>query len=134
MRASLLQRVLAVADCLFGLALLGLYGGTLLHTRVWPPTLEQRAVLLVAVSVLPIAALGLRCPLAAGIVQFGTAFIGNQLLHESTLPDLRALSSLSMALSGAILAAAVFRGIFEITQEAFGQAEDQDEKRATGAL
>ncbi len=81
----------------------------------------------------PIAILSLRFPLAAGIAQFSTAFIGNQLLHDSPLLDLRACSSVSMALSMAILFAEVFRGIHEVTREAFGEIEDQDEKRAAEA-
>jgi hypothetical protein len=38
-----------------------------------------------------------------------------------------------MVLALALLFVAVFRGILEITQEAFGEAEDTDEKQAAGA-
>jgi hypothetical protein len=38
-----------------------------------------------------------------------------------------------MTLALALLSVVVFRGILEITQEAFGEAEDTDDKRATGA-
>jgi hypothetical protein len=77
--------------------------------------------------------LAFRFPLVAGIAQFSVAFIGNQLLHEAPFPSLRAFSSASMTLALALLSAVVFRGILEITQEAFGEAEDTDDKRATGA-
>jgi hypothetical protein len=69
----------------------------------------------------------------AGIAQFSSAFIGNQMLHDAPLPDLRAFSSASMVLALAIIFIAVLRGILEITQEAYGEVEDRDEKRATGA-
>ena len=128
-----LQNVLAVSNCFFGLLLLWLYGPLLFHTHPWPPSLEQQVLLLVAGSVLPIAVLALRFPLVAGIAQFSTAFIGNQLLHEAPLPDLRLCSSVSMTIAFAILFVAVFRGVLEITQEAFGEAEDQDDKQAAGA-
>jgi hypothetical protein len=133
MSARLLQIVLVAGNCLFGVLLLALYGPALLHARAWPPNLENQVLLLVAGSVLPLAILAIRFPLVAGIAQFSAAFIGNQLLHEAPLPDLRAFSSASMVLAMAILLVAVFRGILEITQEAFGEVEDSDEKRATGA-
>jgi hypothetical protein len=77
--------------------------------------------------------MAVRFPLVAGIAQFSTAFIGNQLLHEAPLRDLRACSSASMALALALLFVAVLRGILEVTQEAFGEAEEQDEQQAAGA-
>ena len=120
-------------NCFFGLLLLGLYGPILIHTRAWPPSLAQEALLLVAASVVPFAVLSVRFPLVAGIAQFSTAYIGNQLLREAPLPELRAFSSISMMLALVILAVAVFRGIFEITQEAFGEAEPQEKKRTAGA-
>jgi hypothetical protein len=133
----LVHTVLVGANCLFGLLLLGLYGPTLLHTRAWPPNLEQESLLLVAASVLPLAVMAARFPLVAGIAQFSTAYIGNQLLHDAPLPDLRFFSSVSMVLALVILAVALFRGIFEITQEAFGHPEDpkenQQQRRATDA-
>jgi tellurite resistance protein TehA-like permease len=133
MSVRLLQNGFAVCNCLFGLLLLALYGPALMHTRVWPPSLEQQVLLLVVGSVVPLAILAIRFPLVAGIAQFSTAFIGNQLLHESPLPGLRAFSSVSRTIAMAILFVAVFAGILEITQEAFGEIEDSDEKRATGA-
>jgi hypothetical protein len=131
MRLRLLQIGLVAADGLFGLILIVRYGSTILAHQRWP--FEQQVALLVAGFVLPLAVASLRYPLAAGIGQFATAFIGNQLLHDAPLPALRLCSVISMVLALAMLVAAVFRGIFEITQEAFGQAEDQDEKRAAGA-
>jgi hypothetical protein len=133
MSVRLLQNGLAVGNCLFGLLLLALYGPALIHARAWPPGLEQQVLLLVVGAVVPLAILAIRFPLVAGIAQFSTAFIGNQMLHESPLPGLRAFSSASMTIALAILFAAVFAGILEITQEAFGEIEDQDEKRAADA-
>jgi Na+/phosphate symporter len=133
MGVRVLQTVLVAGNCLFGLLLLVLYGPPLLHTRAWPPSIEQEVLLLVAGSVFPLAVLAVRFPLVAGIAQFSTAFIGNQLLHEAPLPDLRICSSASMALALALLFVAVLRGILEITQEAFGEAEEPDEQQAAGA-
>jgi Na+/phosphate symporter len=133
MGVRVVQSVLLAGNCLFGLLLLVLYGPPLLHTRAWPPSLEQEVLLLVAGSVFPLAVLAVRFPLVAGIAQFSTAFIGNQLLHEAPLPDLRICSSASMALALALLFVAVLRGILEITQEAFGEAEEQDEQQAADA-
>ncbi|HEX4310872.1 MAG TPA: hypothetical protein VHZ25_12645 [Acidobacteriaceae bacterium] len=132
MSVRLLQNIFAGGNCVFGSLLLAMYGPTLLHARAWPPSLEQQVLLLVTASVLPLAILAVRFPLVAGIAQFSSAFIGNQMLHDAPLPDLRAFSSASMAIALAILFVAVFRGILEITQEAYGEVEDQDEKRATG--
>ena len=89
MGVRILQNVLLAGNCLFGLLLLVLYGPPLLHTRAWPPSLEQEVLVLVAGSVFPLAVMAVRFPLVAGITQFSTAFIGNQLLHEAPLPDLR---------------------------------------------
>lgn len=125
--------VLIGGNCFLGVLLLGLYGPILLETRAWPPCLVQEVLLFVAASVLPLAVLSMRFPLVAGIAQFSTAYIGNRLLHDAPLPGLRAFSSISMMLALVILSVAVFRGILEITQEAFGEAEDRDEKRATDA-
>jgi hypothetical protein len=133
MSVRYLQISLAVGNCLFGLLLLEKYGRALLHAQAWPPNLDQQVLLLVAGSVLPIALCGLRFPLAAGLFQFSSAFIGNQLLHDAPLPDLRFCSSISMTMAFAILAVTVLRGILEVTREAFGEAEDQDEKQAARA-
>jgi len=125
--------VLIGGNCFLGLLLLGLYGPLLLHTRAWPPSLVQGVLVLIAVPVLPFAVLSMRFPLVAGIAQFSTACIGHQLLREAPLPELRAFSSISMLLALVILAVAVFRGIFAVTREAFGEAEPQDKNRAVGA-
>lgn len=133
MRVRLLQNVFVAGNCLFGALMLAFYAPALLHARAWPPSLEEQVLLLVAGSVLPLAVLAVRFPLVACIAQFSSAFIGNQLLHESPFPDLRACSSVSMTLAFAILFLAVLRGILEITQEAFGEVEDQDEEHAGAA-
>jgi len=130
MSVRLLQIALACGDCLFGVVLLARYGRGMLAYQPW--LLEQQVILLVVGCALPLALMSLRFPLVAGLAQFTTAFIGNQLLHEAPLPDLRLCSSISMAFALAILFAAVFRGILEITKEAFGESEEEDEKRATG--
>jgi len=127
------QKVLGVANCAYGVLLLSRFGRPLLHLAAWPPTLEQQVILLVAGSVLPIGLIGLRFPLFAGIAEFACAYIGNQMLHEAPLTDLRFFSTISMAAGFTILAFAVFHGILEVTREAFGQTEDTDEKRAQGA-
>lgn len=133
MVVRLVHNVLVGGNCFLGILLLGLYGPILFQTPAWPPSLLQQALLLVAGSVLPLAVLSVRFPLVAGLAQFSTAYIGNRLLHEAPLPDLRAFSSISMMLALVILAVALVRGILEITQEAFGEAEDRDEKPAVGA-
>lgn len=133
MGVRLLQNVFAAANCFFGFWLLAIYGPALLQLRAWRPGLEEQVLVLVAGAVLPLAILAFRFPLIAGIAQFSAAYIGNQLLHDSPLPDLRSLSSVSMVIALAILFIAVFRGILEITQEAFGEAEDHDQERAARA-
>ena len=134
MTLRILQMVLAVGNCLYGVVLLELYGRTALHIPLWPPSLDQQVLWLVALSVLPIAVIGLRFPLAAGILEFAAAFVGNQLLHDSPFPDLRLVSTISMTIAFIILGLSVFRGIIEVTREAFGEAEDTDERQAHGAI
>ena len=133
MSVRVLQTVCAVGNCVFGLILLALYGPALLHSRVWPPSLDQQVLVLVAGSAFPLAVLAVRFPLVGGIAQFSAAYLGNQLLHEAPLRTLREFSSASMMIALAILFVAVLRGILEITQEAFGEAEDADEQRAVSA-
>lgn len=133
MSLRLLQTAVALGNCLYGALLLGLYARAALQPSVWPITLDQQVLWLVAISVLPIAAFGLRFPLAAGIVEFSTAFIGNQMLHDAPFPDLRLVSSISMTIAFVILGLLVFSGILQVTREAFGEAEDQDERQAHGA-
>jgi hypothetical protein len=125
----LFQYVVASANCFFGLVLLALYGPALLHGHAWPPSLQQQVLLLVAGSALPLAVLAMRFPVIGGLAQFSAAYIGNQLLHEAPLHILRQCSWASMIFALAILFLAVFRGILEVTQEAFGEAEDADEKQ-----
>ncbi len=133
MSVRLLQNAVGAGNCLFGLILLALYGPALLHIRAWPLGLGQEVLLLVAGSVLPLAVVALRFPLIGGMGQFATAYIGNQLLHEAPLRVLRDFSSVSMAIALAIVLIAVFQGILEITQEAFGEIDDTDEQQAARA-
>lgn len=133
MTVRLLQNVCTGGNCVFGLLLLALYAPALLHGRAWPPSLVQQVLVLVAGLALPLAVLALRFPLIGGMAQFSTAYLGNQLLHEAPLRTLRDFSSASMAIALAIVFVAVFRGILEVTQEAFGEAEDMDEQPAARA-
>ena len=94
---------------------------------------QQQVLVLVAGSALPLAVLAVRFPVVGGMAQFSAAYIGNQLLHEAPLRVLREFSCVSMGIALAILFLAVFRGILEITQEAFGEAEDTDEPRVMRA-
>ncbi len=133
MSVRVLQTVCAAGNCVFGLMLLALYGPALMHSRVWPLSLDQQVLILVAGSAFPLAVLAVRFPLVGGMAQFCAAYLGNQLLHEAPLHRLRELSSASMMIALAILFVAVLRGILEITQEAFGEAEEADEQRAVSA-
>ncbi len=133
MSVRLLQILVTAGNCLFGLLLLAIYGPALLHSHAWPPSLEQQVLILVAGSALPLAVLALRLPVLGGLAQFAAAYIGNQLLHEAPLRVLREFSCISMGIALAILFLAVFRGILEITQEAFGEAEDPDEQQVMRA-
>ncbi|MFP5226590.1 MAG: hypothetical protein ACLGXA_03090 [Acidobacteriota bacterium] len=133
MRIRPLQNVVAVGNCLFGLMLAALYGPALVHIRAWPLSLGQEVLLLVAGSALPLAVVALRFPLVGGMAQFSMAYIGNQLLHEAPLRVLRDFSAVSMGIALTMLVIAVFRGILEITQEAFGEIEEADEQQAARA-
>ena len=130
MRIRRLQNACTTGNCVFGLVLLALYGPALLHSQAWPPSLMQQVLLLIAGSALPLAVVALRFPLVGAMAQFTTAYLGNQLVHEAPLRTLRDFSSVSMSIALVILFVAVFRGILEITQEAFGEADDTDEQRA----
>jgi hypothetical protein len=133
MNVRLLQTMVAAGNCLFGLLLLAIYGPALLHSHAWPPSLGQQVLVLVAGSALPLAVLAVRFPVVGGMAQFSAAYIGNQLLHEAPLHVLREFSCVSMGIALAILFLAVFRCILEITQEAFGEAEDSDEQHVMRA-
>ena len=128
-----LQLALAIGNCLYGALLLQMYGRPAFHAPLWPPSLDQQVLWLVAISVLPVAALGLRFPLLAGIFQFSCAFLGSQILHDAPFPDLRLISSISMTIALVALVLAVFRGILQVTREAFGEAEDQDDPQTLTA-
>jgi len=129
MSVRLLQNVVAGGNCFFGILLLAIYGPALEHSQAWPPGLEQQVLLLVAGCVLPLAIVVLRFPVIGGMAQFSAAYIGNQMLHEAPLRVLREFSRISMGIALAILFLAVFRGILEVTQEAFGEVEDTDEEQ-----
>ncbi|HEX4037706.1 MAG TPA: hypothetical protein VHX37_06580 [Acidobacteriaceae bacterium] len=133
MTLRVLQLVLAVGNGLYGGLLLWTYSRAAFHTPLWPPSLDQQVLWLVAVSVLPAALIGLRWPLLAGILEFACAFLGSQLLHDAPRPDLRLVSSISMTIALVILALAVFHGILQVTREAFGEAEEQDEPQTVNA-
>lgn len=128
-----LQFALSLGNCLYGGLLLELYAHRAFHSPLWPPTLDQQVLWLVAVSVLPVALIGLRFPLITGILEFSCAFLGNQLLHDAPYPDLRLISSISMSIAFVILGLAVLRGILQVTREAFGDTDDQEDHRIHGA-
>jgi hypothetical protein len=128
-----LQLALSIGNCLYGGLLLDLYARSAFRSPFWPPALDQQVLLLVAISILPIALIGLRFPLIAGILEFSCAFLGNQLLHDAPYPDLRLISSISMAIAIVILGLAVLRGILQVTREAFGESEEQEEHPIHGA-
>jgi hypothetical protein len=130
MLIRLLQNAVAVANCLLGLVLVAVYGPALLHIHILSMTLAQEVLLLVAGSVFPLAIVTFRYPLFGGMAQFALAYIGNQLLHEAPLRTLRDFSVASMIVALTIIFSAVLRGILEITQEAFGEAQDSDDRSA----
>lgn len=128
-----LQILLAVANCVYGALLLWLYGSLALHLESWPPQAGEQVVLLVALSVLPAALVGLRFPIVGGILEFACAFIGRQLLHDAPLPDLLRYSRISMGVALAVLAIAVLRGITDVTREAFGDEDHRGRKHVDPA-
>jgi hypothetical protein len=113
-----LQICLAGIDCLYGMLLLAGLG-----RHAW----HQAALALIVLSVLPASVLAVRFPVQAAIGQFACAFLGKQFLHNGPWPDLRLYAALSMTLALAIVALAVFRGVLEITREAYGETEHQDD-------
>lgn len=114
-----LQICLAGMDCVYGMLLLAGFGRGAWH---------QPALALIVLSVLPASVLAVRFPVPAAIGQFACAFLGRQFLHNGPWPDLRLYGALSMTLAVAIVALAVFRGVVEITREAYGEAEHQDDR------
>jgi hypothetical protein len=118
-----LQICLAGIDCVYGMLLLG-------HGRsAWHGTAGyQPALALIAFSVLPAGILSVRFPVPAAILQFACAFLGRQLLHNGPWPDLRLYGALSMTLAVAMVAVAVTRGVVEITREAYGESDHQDDR------
>jgi hypothetical protein len=117
--ARALQICLAGLDVLYGMLLLAGYGRSGGH---------QAAVVLIVFSVLPAGVLSLRFPAPAAIGQFACAFLGRQLLHNGPWPDLRLYGALSMTLALAIVTAAILRGVVEITREAYGATDHQDDR------
>lgn len=118
MALRVLQICLAGVDCVYGMLLLAGYGRTAWH---------QAALALIVFSVLPASVLAVRFSAPAAIGQFACAFLGRQLLNNGPWPDLRLYGALSMTLAVAIVVVAVFRGIVEITREAYGETEHQDD-------
>lgn len=121
-----LQICLAGMDCVYGMLLLAGYGRSAWQVTAW----QQTALALIVFSVLPASVLAVRFPAPAAIGQFACAFLGRQLLHNGPWPDLRLYAALSMALGVAMVAVAVFRGVVEVTREAYGETEHQDDRYA----
>lgn len=120
MGLRMLQILLALGNCVYGILLLSQFGYAALG---WPLALHQIVVLLIGVSVLPLALIGLRFPVAAGLLEFACAFIGKQLGHDGGQSQLLHDSTVSMGISMAILAIAVLRGVVQTTREAFEAPE-----------
>jgi hypothetical protein len=121
MALRVLQICLAGIDCAFGMLLLAGYGRGAWH---------EPALALIVFSVLPASVLAVHFPTPAAIGQFACAFLGRQFLHNGPWPDLRLYGSLSMTLAVAIVGVAVIRGVVEITREAYGETEHQDDQYA----
>ena len=119
MALRVLQSCLAGIDCAYGMLLLAGYGRGAWHQ----PTLA-----LIVLSVLPASVLAVRFPVPAAVGQFACAFLGRQFLHNGPWPDLRLYAAFSMTLVAAIVAVAVFRGVLEITREAYGETQHQDDR------
>lgn len=121
-----LQYGLAGIDCLYGVLLVVHYAHGLRAGGPWP----ELPLLLICLSVLPAGALALRSPMVAGLLQFACAFLGRELLQNWPNPGLRLCAALSMSWCLAMLVVVVFRGIVEVTLEAYGEAEHQDDRHA----
>lgn len=124
MALRVLQICLAGMDCVYGMLLLAGYGRSAWHVTAW----QQPGLALIVFSVLPASVLAVRFPAPAAIGQFACAFLGRQLLYNGPWPDLRLYGALSMTAAVAIVAVAVFRGVLEVTREAYGEAEHQDDR------
>lgn len=114
-----LQIALSGMDCVFGMLLLAGFGRSAWH---------EPALALIVFSVLPASVLAVHFPVPAAIGQFACAFLGRQFLYNGPWPDLRLYAALSMTAAVAIVAVAVFRGVVEITREAYGETEHQDDR------
>lgn len=126
MALRMLQVGLGGLDCTYGMLLLALYGRDVWHLGGW----HWLAVGLIVASVLPASVLSVRFPVPAGIGQFACAFLGRQMLHHGPWPDVELYAALSMTLAVALVGIAVVRGVVEITREAYGEAEQQDDRCA----
>jgi hypothetical protein len=119
-----LQIFLAGIDCVYGLLLLAGYGRSTWQVTAW----QQPALALIVFSVLPASVLAMRFAAPAAVGQFACAFLGRQLLHNGPWPDLQLYGALSMTLAVAIVTVAVIRGVVEVTREAYGETEHQDDR------
>ncbi|HEY1807243.1 MAG TPA: hypothetical protein VGG42_01715 [Acidobacteriaceae bacterium] len=123
MALRVLKVCLAGIDCVYGMLLLE-HGHSVWHGAAG----YQPALALIAFSVLPAGVLAVRFPAPAAILQFACALLGRQLLHNGPWPDLRLYGALSMTLAIAMVAVEVTRGVVEITREAYGESEHQDDR------
>lgn len=124
-----LQILLAIGNCGYGVLLLQKYGNVAMQIHSWPLTMSQDVILLIAVAVLPSGVVALRFPVVAGIFEFACAFIGLQLLHDKSLVQLKYYSHVTMFLAAGILILAVFRGVSEVTHEAFHKPEEKQRRK-----
>lgn len=125
----MLQILLALGNCGYGLLLLQRYGNVAMQIHSWPLSLNQEVVLLIGISVLPAAVVSLRFPVIAGIFEFACAFIGLQLVHDESLAHLKYFAHISMFVAAGVLVVAVLRGITEVTHEAFHKPEVKEKRR-----
>lgn len=124
MALRVLQICLTGIDCAYGMLLLAGFGRGAWH---------HPALALIVLTVLPASVLAVRFPVRSAIGQFACAFLGRQLLHTGPWPDLRLYAAISMTLAVALVAVAVVRGVVEITREAYGEADHQDDRHVPEA-
>lgn len=124
MALRVLPICLAGMDCAYGMLLMAGYGRSAWHLT----GSHQPALALIVLSVLPASVLAVRYPVPSAIGQFACAFLGRQMLHNGPWPDLQLYAAFSMTLAVALVAVAVIRGVVEITREAYGETEHQDDR------
>lgn len=124
------QIIVAIINCLYGLMLLLRYEGAAKQIHNWPLSMDQQVLLLIGICVFPAALIGFRFPIAAGILEFTSAFVGRQLLHMTPYPELLQFSQITRGLALAVLIVALLRGVTSVSREAFAPLEEREEEAA----